>query len=48
MYQKKEKVAEFPTIHLAFGGKLRRDNRWVILADIIPWDKIREPHSEYQ
>lgn len=45
MYQKKEKVAEFPTIHLAFGGKLRRDNRWVILADIIPWEKIEEKYA---
>jgi hypothetical protein len=23
---------------LPFGGKLRSDNRWVILADMIPWD----------
>jgi hypothetical protein len=30
--------------HLPFGGKLRSDNRWVILSQQIPWDQIE---SEY-
>ena len=27
----------FDTFFLPFGGTLRRDNRWVRLADMIPW-----------
>jgi len=25
---------------LPFGGKLRSDNRWVILSQQIPWDEV--------
>ena len=27
---------------LPFGGKLRKDNRWVKMADLIPWEDIEE------
>jgi hypothetical protein len=30
---------------LPFGGKLRSDNRWVILAKSIPWDAIEEKYA---
>ena len=30
---------------LPFGGHLRSDNRWVILAKSIPWDAIEEKYS---
>ena len=43
-----KKVAEPPTIaenfELPFGGKLAVDNRWVIMANLIPWS---EYESEY-
>ena len=29
---------------LPFGGNLRSDNRWVILAKNIPWDAIEEKY----
>lgn len=36
----------FQDFYLPFGGCLRGDNRWVILADQIPWDQIEEIYSE--
>ena len=31
---------------LPFGGKLSADNRWVKLAEMIPWEKIEEKYIE--
>lgn len=45
MYKKKNTEGEFPRIHLAFGGTLRADNRWVQLAQIIPWDVVEERYA---
>lgn len=45
MYQEKENEAEFPKMHLAFGGRLRSDNRWVILSDLIPWDEVEKKYA---
>lgn len=28
----------FEGFHLPFGGRLRNDNRWVLLSKQIPWD----------
>jgi hypothetical protein len=47
MYRKQQREqVEFEDFHLAFGGKLRSDNRWVRLAKLIPWDKIEERYAE--
>jgi len=32
----------FEDFYLPFGGKLRSDNRWVLLARIVPWDIAEE------
>lgn len=45
MYRKNDRTGEFDGFALAFGGKLRRDNRWVILADAIPWDAIENKYA---
>lgn len=45
MYQKKDRDPAFSPLHICFGGKLRSDNRWVILADLIPWDEIEEKYA---
>ena len=45
MYRLPEKVSEFEKFDMVFGGKLNRQNRWVILADLIPWDKVEEKYS---
>jgi len=37
MYQPKYHQLAFENFHLPFGGKLDSENRWVKLADMIPW-----------
>ena len=36
---------KFEKFYLPFGGKLRSDNRWVILSKQIPWDQIEQKYS---
>ena len=36
----------FQDFYLPFGGHLRRDNRWVILAQQIPWRQIDETYGQ--
>jgi hypothetical protein len=36
---------EFEDFYLPFGGKLRSDNRWVILAKQIPWEVTEEKYA---
>ena len=47
MYYKDERnqlgIDEF---FLPFGGKLNKDNRWVRMAEIMPWDYIEEVYLE--
>jgi IS5 family transposase len=38
MYRKTEQQLQFDNFYLPFSGKLRKDNRWVRLAEIIPWE----------
>lgn len=36
----------FDTFFLPFGGKLCRENRWVRLADLIPWDEFDSAYAD--
>jgi len=45
MYRKHDRYGEFDAFALAFGGKLRKENRWVVLADAIPWDAIENKYA---
>ena len=36
----------FENFYLPFGGKLRHDNRWVILAGMIPWEDFEVAYAE--
>lgn len=36
---------EIPNFYLPFGGKLRSDNRWVILSKQIPWKTIEQRYA---
>ena len=36
----------FEHFYLPFGGHLRGDNRWVILAEQIPWSHIEQVYVE--
>jgi hypothetical protein len=41
MYKKVEQLeAELENFELPFGGKLAADNRWVIMAKLIPWSEV--------
>jgi len=41
MYRRKDpNQLAFENFHLPFGGKLRSDNRWVILSKKIPWSEV--------
>jgi hypothetical protein len=47
MYRKApEGQLAFEDFYLPFGGKLSGDNRWVRLADIIPWDLAESFYAE--
>ena len=47
MYKKSTHTqTQLPNFYLPFGGKIRLDNRWVILAHKIPWDSIEKIYAE--
>ena len=47
MYRKIENQLPLENFHLPFGGKLRSDNRWVRLSQIIPWDVLEEKYAKH-
>lgn len=44
MYRKSNSNQMVFDFHLPFGGELNPENRWIVLANVIPWDQI---DSEY-
>ena len=40
MYQKTEEQLRFENFHLPFSGHLDPKNRWVVLAQLIPWNTL--------
>ena len=46
MYRIPKKEPEFEKFDMVFGGKLNRQNRWVVLADLIPWDEVEKRYSQ--
>jgi len=48
MYRKDDtNQLKFEDFYLPFGGKLRSDNRWVILSKQIPWQQIEQQYLAY-
>ncbi len=48
MYKKTTKQMRIAKeFHMPLGGKLNRENRWVKLADIIPWDDYEEDYLSH-
>ena len=46
MYRKQEQTTIPPeNFKLPFEGKLSEDNRWVIMASLIPWAEFEEEYS---
>ena len=41
-----DQTPEIPNFYLPFGGKLRADNRWMTLSQIIPWDLVEQSYGE--
>ena len=47
MYRKDNRnQLTFENFYLPFGGHLCGDNRWVVLAEQIPWQQIEESYGE--
>mgnify|MGYP000956538996 FL=1 len=46
MYRIPEYTPEFEQFDMVFGGSLKADNRWVILASLIPWKEVEEKYSK--
>jgi len=43
MYRKKNVLQlEFPDFYHPFGGELDMENRWVLLAELIPWELVEQ------
>ena len=46
MYRKDDpNQMEFQNFYLPFGGELDSENRWVVLAEQIPWQRIEQEYS---
>lgn len=47
MYRPSEATPSEPeSFELPFGGKLSAENRWVIMANLIPWEKFEEEYAK--
>ena len=46
MYRREHRdQLSFEDFFLPFGGKLSGDNRWIKLADLIPWDELEDDYA---
>jgi len=45
MYRKTNTNQMIFEFHIPFGGKLRSDNRWVVLSQQIPWDQVESQYA---
>ena len=44
MYQHNEKQLKIEEFELPFAGELNKENRWVVLNGLIPWDLVEEEY----
>jgi IS5 family transposase len=46
MYRRRHRdQLSFEDFFLPFGGKLASDNRWIKLAELIPWDDLEDDYA---
>ena len=45
IYRKRIAQPEFEDFYLPFGGRIKSDNRWVVLAKLIPWQEIEKRYA---
>ncbi len=47
MYKREDRCQlSFEDFYLPFGGKLKKNNRWIIMSQLIPWDEFEEKYAE--
>jgi len=46
MYRIPTHTPEFDQFDMVFGGSIKADNRWVVLASLIPWNEVEEKYSK--
>ena len=46
MYRKNKIPDNFKYYSLTFSGRLRSDNRWVMLAKLVPWNEFEEKYAQ--
>ena len=47
MYKKVEQLkTESENFELPFGGKLANDNRWIMMAKLVPWAEVEEEYAK--
>lgn len=46
MYLRHANQLQFENFYLPFGGRLRSDNRWVLLAKLIPWTEFEALYAD--
>jgi len=46
MYRIPTHTPEFDQFDIVFGGSLKADNLWVIMASLIPWNNVEEKYSK--
>jgi len=46
MYRRQAKQLQFENFYVPFGGRLRSDNRWVLLAKLIPWTEFEPVYAD--
>ena len=48
MYRRKDRETGYLFAELfPFGGKLNGNNRWLKIADLIPWDELEDEYEKY-
>jgi IS5 family transposase len=46
MYRREHRdQLSFKDFFLPFGGQLSGDNRWIKLAELIPWDELEDDYA---
>jgi len=46
MYRIPKYAPEFDQFDIVFGGSLKADNRWLVMASLIPWEDVEEKYSK--
>ena len=47
MYRKTCQNKELPEIGLYFAGRLNPENRWVKMADLVPWEEVESEYARH-